>query len=74
LIQEHDNKVERACHLCSNRGVNWRAHIGTHILRFIRRVNETLRAPVCALLGTGFIFSSRADWVKPALWFLRCFR
>ncbi|KAJ7915199.1 hypothetical protein B0H13DRAFT_2456801 [Mycena leptocephala] len=46
LIQEHDNKVERACHFCGDRGVNWRAHIGTHILRFIRGVNETLRTPL----------------------------
>ncbi|KAJ7911780.1 hypothetical protein B0H13DRAFT_2479992 [Mycena leptocephala] len=58
LIQEHDNKVERASHFCGDRGVNWRAHIGTHILRFIRGVNETLRAPIGPILPCGFCAAS----------------
>ncbi|KAJ7856355.1 hypothetical protein B0H14DRAFT_3643141, partial [Mycena olivaceomarginata] len=35
-----------------------RAHIGTHILRFIRRVNETLRAPIGSSLPCGFCAAS----------------
>ncbi|KAJ7653376.1 hypothetical protein B0H17DRAFT_397246, partial [Mycena rosella] len=54
LIQQHDDKVQRVCHLCGDRPGNWRAHISTHILRFIRGVNEALRLPVGPSLPCGF--------------------
>ncbi|KAJ7645018.1 hypothetical protein B0H17DRAFT_1186981 [Mycena rosella] len=47
LIQQNDDKVQRVCHLCGDRPGNWRAHISTHILHFIRGVNEALRLPEC---------------------------
>ncbi|KAF7355837.1 hypothetical protein MVEN_00912000 [Mycena venus] len=54
LIQQHDNKVQRICHLCDERPGNWRAHISTHILRCIRGVKEALRMPhlIPAQIGT----------------------
>jgi hypothetical protein len=47
LIQQHDDKVQRTCHLCGERPGNWRTHISTHILRSIRGLKEVLRAVVC---------------------------
>ncbi|KAJ7884071.1 hypothetical protein B0H13DRAFT_2343847 [Mycena leptocephala] len=54
LIQQHDNKVQRVCHLCGDRPTNWRAYISTHILRFIRRMKEALHVPVGMSLRCGF--------------------
>ncbi|KAJ7138759.1 hypothetical protein C8R43DRAFT_1131921 [Mycena crocata] len=58
LIQQHDNKVQRVCHLCGERPGNWRAHISTHILRCIRRVTQVLCVPIGASLPCGFCASS----------------
>ncbi|KAF7376995.1 hypothetical protein MSAN_00117400 [Mycena sanguinolenta] len=58
LIQQHDNKVQRICHLCGERPGNWRAHISTHILRAIRGLKETLRMPIGTSLPCGFCASA----------------
>ncbi|KAK7007144.1 hypothetical protein R3P38DRAFT_3403891 [Favolaschia claudopus] len=61
LVQQHDSKVQRACHLCGHRpkGPNeWRAHISTHVLRSIRGVAENLHKPVGATLPCGLCASS----------------
>ncbi|KAF7334758.1 hypothetical protein MSAN_02374300 [Mycena sanguinolenta] len=54
LIQQHDAKVQRTCHLCGERPNNWRAHISTHILRSIRGVKEALRGLIGTSLPCGF--------------------
>ncbi|KAJ7934278.1 hypothetical protein B0H13DRAFT_1700536 [Mycena leptocephala] len=58
LVQQHDDKVQRICHLCGERPGNWRAHISTHILRSIRGVQEDLRAPIGPSLPCGFCAAS----------------
>ncbi|KAK7035183.1 hypothetical protein R3P38DRAFT_3312227 [Favolaschia claudopus] len=70
LVQQHDSKVQRVCHLCGHRpkGTNeWRAHISTHVLRSIRRVSETLHIPVGESLPCGLCASSGKPECEVAL-------
>ncbi|KAL6302386.1 hypothetical protein BKA93DRAFT_737066 [Sparassis latifolia] len=56
LATEHSDKVSRECHFCGHTPDNWRAHIGMHILRAMRRVREVpaLREQVGSMMPCGF--------------------
>ncbi|KAJ7835137.1 hypothetical protein B0H14DRAFT_2590529 [Mycena olivaceomarginata] len=58
LVQQHNDKVQRICHLCGERPGNWHAHISTHILRSIRGVKEDLRGPIGTNPPCGFCAKS----------------
>jgi hypothetical protein len=46
LTQDHGERVSRTCELCGEKLDNARAHMGLHILRKLRGVEEDLTKPV----------------------------
>ncbi|KAJ7872497.1 hypothetical protein B0H14DRAFT_2721869 [Mycena olivaceomarginata] len=59
LIQEHGERVNHVCELCGEKADNQRAHMGMHILRKLRGVEEKLIKPVGDSLPCGFCGESR---------------
>ncbi|KAJ7457020.1 hypothetical protein FB451DRAFT_1142947 [Mycena latifolia] len=54
LTQEHGERLNRLCELCGEKAENQRAHMGSHILRKLRGVEEKLIKPVGDSLPCGF--------------------
>ncbi|KAF7294036.1 hypothetical protein MKEN_01449900 [Mycena kentingensis (nom. inval.)] len=68
-LQKRVEDVEnRKCHLCGIKaGKKWRGHMGEHILRFLRRVTETLLQPIEEGVICGFCARSDAPECAVAL-------
>ncbi|KAH9944798.1 hypothetical protein B0H21DRAFT_892357 [Amylocystis lapponica] len=54
LAVEHGERVKRSCHFCGQVPDNWRAHMGAHILRSMRGVQENLTEPIGLHKPCGF--------------------
>ncbi|KAJ6617149.1 hypothetical protein B0H10DRAFT_1948533 [Mycena sp. CBHHK59/15] len=81
LVQDYTERENRKCKLCGQKCQNQRVHIGMHILRKLRGIQEELTKPVgCLLLGKicpvellkadlrwSQMGAEKADWVSDGL-------
>ncbi|KAJ7817541.1 hypothetical protein B0H14DRAFT_3741875 [Mycena olivaceomarginata] len=64
LIHEHGEHVNRVCELCGEKAENQRAHMGMHVLRKLRGIEEKLVKPASSIFFANTAHMMPIEWIE----------